>query len=224
MLDPEELYIDGKLWGAKDNRFWCLLSTLLIKTEPTSILEIGAGRSTTFFSEYAVNRNIPFVSIEQSIDWYREIHRSLRFMFLPGSHIRHIPIDHESGWYDYNMAFEAIGDTAYDMILIDGPTGRSGRRNQRGNDILELACRKSRMVIIDDTHRDECLSFANHICDRRQFQTIADIKYQQRRKGVYDSNMLTIATSEWSDIVKERIQDIYGTDSVTFLSHPSSRR
>jgi len=213
MLDPEQLYYDGKLWGAKDHKFWCLLSTLLLKCKPKSILELGAGRSTTFFAQYAYEADIPFVSIEESPTWYAEVYRDLRFMFLPGTYIRHVPVDPATDWYDKEYAENVIDVTAYDMVLIDGPTGK-GRRDYRENKLVERAIRKSRMIIIDDTQRDDCRAFSRYLANGKGFQQF-DISYNQRLRGQnhsvrYDENTVTILTSEWSDVVSLTVRDIYG--------------
>jgi predicted O-methyltransferase YrrM len=215
MDDPEDLYYRGKLWGAKDNQFWCLLSSLLISCKPKSILELGAGRSTTFFAEYADAASIKFISVEESPSWYAEVYRDLRFMFLPGTHIRHVPIDPSTAWYDRDLIGAALDADAYDLIMVDGPSGRA-IRDQRGNDILDMAMRKARMVIVDDTHRDDCRAFSHYVTQRRGFTTSVDVTYKQRRRGpttglvVYDNNTATISTSEWSDIVSLQIANIYG--------------
>ena len=214
MLDPEQLYYDGKLWGAKDHKFWCLLSTLLLKCKPKSILELGAGRSTTFFAEYAYESDIPFVSIEESPIWYAEIYRDLRLMFLPGTYIRHVPVDPATDWYDSEHADNAMDVTPYDLVMIDGPTGR-GKRDYRGNMIVERAIRKARIIIIDDTQRADCRAFSKHLASTKGFTEI-HIPYMQRRRGAttgsvaYDENTVTILTSEWSDIISLTVSNIYG--------------
>lgn len=213
MLDPEQLYYDGKLWGAKDHKFWCLLSTLLLKCKPKSILELGAGRSTTFFAQYAYEADIPFVSIEESPTWYAEVYRDLRFMFLPGTYIKHVPVDPATDWYDSEHASNAMDVIPYDLVMIDGPTGK-GRRDYRGNKLVELAIRKARMIIIDDTQRADCRAFSDHI-KAKGYACSVDIPYPQKIRGQnhsvrYDENTVTILTSEWSDIVSLTVRDIYG--------------
>lgn len=214
MLDPEQLYYEGKLWGTKDHKFWCLLSTLLLKCKPNSILELGAGRSTSFFAEYAHSIDIPFVSIEESPIWYAKVYQDLRFMFLPGTYIKHVPIDPATNWYHHIHAENAMDFTAYDFVMIDGPTGK-GKRDYRENAHMKSAIRNARMVIIDDTHRDDCRAFSNHLIGTKGYDGI-DIPYKQRKRGIspgsisYDENTVTILTSEWSDVVSLTVRNIYG--------------
>lgn len=214
MIDPEDLYYKGKLWGTKDNKFWCLLSSLLIECKPTSILELGSGRSTTFFAEYAAAANIKFVSIEESAMWYAETYRNLQMMFLPGTYVKHVPIDPATAWYHRELIENALDIDAYDLVMIDGPSGRS-IRDQRGNDILDMAMRKARMVIVDDTNREDCHAYAMHIGRKRGFTNSSTVTYKQRRRGptagsvTFDENSATILTTEWSGIVSDRVRDIY---------------
>jgi hypothetical protein len=213
MIDPEQLYIAGKLWGAKDHKFWCLLSSLLIACKPKSILELGAGRSTTFFADYADAENIEFTSIEESPHWYAEIHRDLRFMFLSGKYIKHVPIDHATRWYDMEWFENAVGFNRYDLVMIDGPSG-GGTRNFLTN--LDKTISNARMVIVDDTQRTDCRELSEHISKKLGFTYSVSLPYKQRRRGpttgsvTYDENTVTISTSEWSEVVLSQIRNIYG--------------
>lgn len=215
MIDPEQLYISGRLWGAKDHKFWCLLSTLLIKCKPKSILELGAGRSTTFFADYADAEGIDFASIEESPHWYAEIHRDLRFMFLSGKYIKHVPLDHATRWYDKELFENAVEFNRYDLVMIDGPSG-VGMRSPLSNQNLDMALRDARMIIVDDTQREDCRALSNYMATKRGHTYSVDVSYRQRRRGPttgsvsYDENTVTISTSEWSEVVSTQIRNIYG--------------
>ena len=215
MIDPEELYYKGKLWGTKDHRFWCLLSNLLVQCKPSSILELGSGRSTTFFAEYATMSGIKFVSIEESVDWYAETYRNLQMMFLPGTYVKHVPVDPATAWYNRELIENALDIDAYDLVMIDGPSGRS-IRDQRGNEILDMAMRKARMVIVDDTNREDCHTYASYVAEKRLFTKNSTVTYMQRRRGsttgsvAFDENTATILTTEWSGIVNNCIRNVYG--------------
>lgn len=215
MIDPEQLYISGRLWGAKDHKFWCLLSTLLIKCKPKSILELGAGRSTTFFADYADAEGIDFASIEESPHWYAEIHRDLRFMFLSGKYIKHVPLDHATRWYDKELFENAVEFNRYDLVMIDGPSG-VGMRSSLSNQNLDMALRDARMIIVDDTQREDCRALSNYMATKRGHTYSVDVSYRQRRRGPttgsvsYDENTVTISTSEWSEVVSTQIRNIYG--------------
>lgn len=215
MIDPEELYYKGKLWGTKDHRFWCLLSNLLVQCKPTSILELGSGRSTSFFAEYAAASGIKFVSIEESADWYAETYRNLQMMFLPGTYVKHVPVDPATAWYNRELIENALDIDAYDLVMIDGPSGRS-IRDQRGNEILDMAMRKARMVIVDDTNREDCHAYASYVAEKRLFTKNSTVTYMQRRRGAttgtvaFDENTATILTTEWSGIVNNCIRNVYG--------------
>ena len=214
MIDPEQLYIDGRLWGAKDHKFWCLLSSLLINCKPKSILELGSGRSTTFFADYADAEGIEFASIEESPHWYAEIHRDLRFMFLSGKYIKHVPLDHATRWYDREMFENAVEFNRYDLVMIDGPSG-VGMRSSLSNQNLDLVIRDARMIIIDDTQRDDCRALSEYMASKCGFTYSVDVRYRQRRRGpttgsvTYDENTVTILTSEWSGVVSSQIRNIY---------------
>lgn len=215
MIDPEQLYIDGRLWGAKDHKFWCLLSSLLISCKPRSILELGAGRSTTFFADYADAEGIDFASIEESPHWYAEIHRDLRFMFLSGKYIKHVPLDHATRWYDKELFENAVEFNRYDLVMIDGPSG-VGMRSSLSNQNLDMALRDARMIIVDDTQREDCRALSEHMATKRGYTYSVDVSYRQRRRGPttgsvsYDENTVTILTSEWSGAVSTQIRNIYG--------------
>ena len=215
MIDPEQLYIDGRLWGVKDHKFWCLLSSLLINCKPKSILELGSGRSTTFFADYADSVAIEFTSIEESPHWYAEVHRDLRFMFLSGKYIKHVPLDHTTRWYDREMFENAVGFNRYDLVMIDGPSG-VGMRSSSSNQNLNRVVQDVRMAIIDDTQRADCRALSENLAAKHGFTYSMDIRYRQRRRGPttgsvrYDENTVTILTSEWSEIVSSQISNIYG--------------
>ena len=214
MIDPEQLYIDGRLWGAKDHKFWCLLSSLLINCKPKSILELGSGRSTTFFADYADSEDIKFTSIEESPHWYAEIHRDLRFMFLSGKYIKHVPIDHITNWYDKELFENAVEFNRYDLVMIDGPSG-IGMRKSLSNQNFVMAIQNAKMIIVDDTQREECRALSKHVEAKFGFTYSVDVRYRQRKRGplgtvIYDENTVTILTSEWSEVVSSQIRNIYG--------------
>jgi hypothetical protein len=143
-----------RLWGTKGIAFWALLSAVLIKARPESILELGGGRSTTFLADYAFRHRKRCVTVEESEVWFRKISDDLRFMGVRGSYVHHVPI--ASGdppvWYEEEAARRAIGGRPYDMLFLDGPQG-AGRRNRRGQAIVERVSRDARLIIVDDVHR-----------------------------------------------------------------------
>ena len=60
------MLLPGKIWGTKGFLFWTFLSLLLLGAGSKRILELGSGRSTITFAEYARHRRATFVSLETS--------------------------------------------------------------------------------------------------------------------------------------------------------------
>jgi hypothetical protein len=79
-----------------------------------------------------------------------------------------------------------------------------------------MVLRDVRMVIIDDTQRDDCRALSEYMVSKRGFTYSANVRYRQRRRGpapgsvTYDENIVTILTSEWSEVVSSQIRNIYG--------------
>lgn len=143
-----------RVWATKGPEFWALLSAILLKTRPETILELGGGRSTTFLADYAWRNEKRLISFEQSEDWYRKIREDLRCMGILRAMVHHLPLDDSSRphWYSYEKAKRLIGRATWDLLFIDGPQ-RNGRRNIRGQELLRGAATEARMIVVDDVHR-----------------------------------------------------------------------
>lgn len=197
---PVELSPDPsavRIWGTKGISFWALLSAILIKARPTSLLELGSGRSTTFLADYAFRNRAQFVSIEQSEIWHRKAVADLQFMKVKGAHVHHVPIsqpDGEPPWYDVDEVNRLVGKHAFDFVLVDGPVG-DARRSPSGKALIARAARRARLVMVDDVHR--------HYNDVA-FKSLAK---RFPRDGIfyyrYGGNLIAMAAAEeWREIVR----------------------
>lgn len=193
IIDPSAV----KIWGTKGIHFWALLGAILVKARPTSVLEFGSGRSTTFLADYAVRHQAPFVAIEQSAVWHRKAMSDLRFMDVRGEHVHHVPVVKQpdgSSWYDCGKVEDLIAGRAFDLAFIDGPVGDT-RKNARGRAIVAEAARESRLIILDDVHRDYNLAF------------FKDLTRRFPRRGIfyykYGKNIIAIGSDEFAPVVQE---------------------
>ena len=53
MSATREAPLPFSAWGTKGFEFWTFLSVLLRAARPRAVLEVGCGRSSTFFADYA---------------------------------------------------------------------------------------------------------------------------------------------------------------------------
>jgi hypothetical protein len=190
--DPSEVPI----WGTKGIHFWALLSAIMVRTRPTSLLEFGGGRSTTFLADYAYRARIPCVSIEQSDIWHRKIVSDLRFMNVRGNYVHHVPIaptPNGEAWYDLPQMAQILGRRAFDLVFLDGPQG-SARRSQYGHEVIRDAAREARLIIVDDVQRP----YNQAIFEELAARFPADGRFYM----AYGSNLLAIGAGEWRDIVR----------------------
>jgi hypothetical protein len=135
------------IWCTKGFSFWALLSAILIKTRPNSILELGGGRSTTFLADYAFRFQKEGMTIEESKLWQRKITADLEFMDLRGYSVHLAPLttDTEPPWYDFDVVESLIGGRTFDLVFVDGPARMSHRCNARGQNIVRGAARDARL-------------------------------------------------------------------------------
>ena len=185
-----------RIWSTKGPSFWALLSAILIKAQPKSILELGGGRSTTFLADYAHRYRRTSITIESSHLWYRKIENDLKFMHLIGNFVEYVPLRKEKPvrWYDLDLFREAIAGRTFDLLFIDGPSGES-RCHETGQAILRDLARSARMIIVDDTHRDYNMKFFQEASANYPKDCIFAFRY---------FNLLHIAVApEWRQIVAE---------------------
>ena len=108
-----------KPWATKPLEFWAILNLILIKTKPESILELGSGRSTFHFYEYAIKYNKNLESIEHNWTYLKFIQKGLKFVFGKNyNYMNFVPIKND--WYDSSKI-----KTDFDFLFIDGPNENS---------------------------------------------------------------------------------------------------
>lgn len=197
MIDPEDPHYRGKLWGTKDLKFWAGLSLILNRMEPESILEIGAGRSTTFFADYACSTSTNFVSIEENWEWHHKITDDLTCMCLPTNYIRHVPV--KNGWYDISIFNSEVEDRIYDLVMIDGPVGDEARGHIHAMGRLAEICSNTPLVIVDDTHRPHAKAYLETIARGREIITASYMQRQYR----YRPTQIAWVRNEISFIVSD---------------------
>lgn len=144
-------------WGTKSFEFWTLLMIVLGVVRPRSIVELGAGRSTSYLAEYAMKTGARYASIEQSGVYARRVRRGLSLTFVDPRFVHHVPVG-EDGWYDAARLAKVV-DFEPDMLFIDGPVGRdeeigcAGRSGDRALDWQRRTVRTASILIVDDVHR-----------------------------------------------------------------------
>ena len=143
-----------KVWPTKSYEVWMVIQFLLFTTKPKNLLELGSGRSTHYFSEYAYKYNCNLYSIEQNRSFIRKNIIGLKSSYLPIDGLYHIPISGD--WFNTKKLERILNSTILDFILVDAPggAGNTGNRNsQVGNDFLKKNCKSSSVIVYDDTHR-----------------------------------------------------------------------
>lgn len=196
--DAEESTSSGgssRVWATKGADFWALLSALLIKTRPETLLEFGGGRSTTFLADYAWRYEKRLITVEQSEEWFKKISEDLRFMGIGRAMVRHVPVEEgvQPTWYNLGRTQRLINRDKWDFVFVDGPNRRA-RSHPEGQKLVVHAARDARLVIVDDVHRPYNLQNFLDIAERF---APADRFYY-----AYGRNRLAIGAGEWAPIVR----------------------
>jgi hypothetical protein len=187
-----------RIWATKGISVWALLSAILIRTRPESILEFGGGRSTTFLADYSFRFKKRGVTIEESEVWRKKILNDLSFMQIQGYpvHLAPLSMDADRPWYDLDIVDRVVDGFAFDLVFIDGPAYMPYRNNLRGQSTIRAAAREARLVICDDVQQPDDLEFFMDLATR--FPTEGKFFYQ------YNKNVIALAAApEWSSIVKD---------------------
>jgi len=144
-------------WGTKSFEFWTLLMIVLGAVRPRRIVELGAGRSTSYLADYAMKTGARYAAIEQSRIYARRLRRALTGGFVDARVVHHVPLSGD-GWYEAER-LAAVVDFEPDMLFIDGPVGaqedvgHGTRCSRRGVEWQQEAARAARILIVDDVHR-----------------------------------------------------------------------
>lgn len=137
-------------WPTKSYEVWLFLQFVLYETQPRTVLEIGSGRSTHYFSEYCQKMGADFVSIEENNRYVRQTQIGLVHSFLRPDGMHTAPI--RGDWYDTQVVHDATRGRSCDFILVDGPIGhgQSTRNSSEGNRILRALSADCSVVVFDD--------------------------------------------------------------------------
>ena len=136
-------------WAISEELFDYVLNNL---KPGSTILELGSGTGTI-----ELCKHYKVYSIEHDI----------RYVGLAPSTYIHAPIT--NGWYNIDILKEQLPEH-YDMIIVDGPTGKIGRYGFLSNiDLFDI----SKPIIFDDTNRPDELKLvtdaSNHL--NKPFET-----------------------------------------------------
>jgi predicted O-methyltransferase YrrM len=150
-------------WAAKGFEFWTLLSLLLMRSNCSRRLELGSGRSTIVFAEYAKYRGVGVTSIETNRKWYNKARMELRWQNLAVDPIHLLKLDPAVAWYDVEQ-FRSLARAqgAFDFVMVDGPNEVAGKSQgirdgeTAAREILGC-CANADVVIVDDVHRRHIL-------------------------------------------------------------------
>jgi predicted O-methyltransferase YrrM len=159
-------------WGTKSFECWSALVAALAIVRPTSILELGSGRSTSYLGDYAAKSGVLLASLEQNWFYAHKVRRGLRRGFLDPSCVHYAPLDAD-GWYS-ERALDVVAARPFDMVFVDGPVGAeegmgSGQRaNARAVEWLAHAVRQARLLVVDDVHRSSCFGLLQELLSRRE--------------------------------------------------------
>lgn len=120
---PEKLPFTA--WGTKGFEFWTLLSVLLNTARPRFLLEVGCGRSSTFFADYAYACSATYVGIENDLRWFNKTELDIALLGFGTRHLVHVPLAADGGWYDLDGFRAATRNPGrFDFAFIDGPNER----------------------------------------------------------------------------------------------------
>jgi hypothetical protein len=163
-------------WGTKGFEFWTFLSVLLKAARPRAILELGCGRSSTFFADYAHANGAAYVGIENDLRWFNKIGLDIDLLGFGTRHLAHVGIAADERWYDLESFRAAIGNRApFDFALIDGPNEKrffasdaeiakrfrpedgnpfGHRDDPDGLAAIKSATRGCDVMLVDDVHKE----------------------------------------------------------------------
>ena len=117
---PEKL--PNSAGGTKGCAFWTFLSVLLEATRPRTLLEVGCGRSSTFFADYAYAHKATYVGIESDVRWFNKVDLDIDLLGFNTRHLTHVPLAADGSWYDLDAFRAATSNPGqFDFAFIDGP-------------------------------------------------------------------------------------------------------
>jgi hypothetical protein len=163
-------------WGTKGFAFWTLLSVLLKAARPRRLLEVGCGRSSTFFADYAYAHDATYVGIESDLRWFNKTELDIGLLGFERRHLVHVPLASDGSWYDLDGFTEATRKPGrFDFAFIDGPNEKRffadaaeiarrfqpedgnpfGHRDDPGGlEAIESVTRGCDVMVVDDVHKE----------------------------------------------------------------------
>ena len=171
---PEKLPFSA--WGTKGFEFWTLLSVLLKAARPKALLEVGCGRSSTFFADYAYAYNATYVGIESDLRWFNKAELDIGLLGFQKRHLAHVPLAADGSWYNLDEFTAATGIPGrFDFAFIDGPNEKrffanddaiarhfrpedgnpfGHRDDPSGLAAIESVTRDCDVMMVDDVHKE----------------------------------------------------------------------
>jgi hypothetical protein len=109
-------------WGTKGFEFWTLLSMILKEVRPRAILELGCGRSSTFFADYAYAYGAIYIGIENDVRWFNKTNLDIDLLGFGKRHLAHVELAPDGSWYSLEQFRAATSNPGqFDFALIDAP-------------------------------------------------------------------------------------------------------
>ena len=157
-----------KYWPTKPYYVWLVIQFLLFQVKPKLVLELGSGRSSHYYAEYAEKENAVLVSVEQNIFYYLKNKVGFNFSFLNPNFLHYVPLSDD--WFDISILNKLIKARVVDFIMIDAPGGgnsKGSRNSLAGNNYMSELLSSTKVFVIDDFQREEVYSsfrfvLANH--------------------------------------------------------------
>lgn len=149
-------------WPTKPYEFWMILQMLLYFSQPRTIVELGSGRSTHYFAEYALKKRAKFLSVEQKKSFFLRNRIGLKLAFLPDNVMSRVPV--VGGWYSEKKLQKEMdnrGIDAVEFLLIDGPGGVANllklgyheRNVPQCEQFIQRHAPSLRCIVFDDLNR-----------------------------------------------------------------------
>lgn len=179
----------GPKWAADEHHMgyalagecWSYLERLI---EPgMKTLETGCGLSTLLFGEMTDNHT----AVEHEPEWYAELMK-----YEPNANVICCNLDD-------NKCYTALPEDKFDLIFIDGPTGRIGRAGL--TDPIHSRIHDDTIVICDDINRGAELKMALEMADKYEMEMITKLCGDGREVGI-------MAKSHKIDKIEEKLSDI----------------
>ena len=142
------------IWPTKTHSIFLMIQATLQIVKPLNILEIGSGKSSRYFAEYAKEKEVHFRSVEENPEWVARVNLDLEMSQLSTSHI--IPVPIVDDWFEISSMNEILEESSsWDFLMVDAPSGSGlGKRSSKEASrwLLKMVTSASTLVI-DDVHR-----------------------------------------------------------------------